>query len=219
MAAQPQAIPDPGKAIAKDTQQPQAKKDWERFHRLWKYLFKGWVFWIILVLALLWTFGVPSPSSKELKEGSKSTESLSIRKRSPDITKLWEDLNYKKTLDLTFTDLKDMQLCGIKPGKRKYSFPREQLLNQEILNRRLAIKDHPNWHFIKNSVDGSVSQYNMADHVRINGAISGEAFEVAETGCVTVTHLHPKEFKEQAVVLGNTPNSPPHTVALLIQFE
>lgn len=124
---------------------------------------------------------------------------------------------YKKTLDLNFSNLEETTLCGIKPGMRKYSFPQEVLLNQALVDRRLAIKDHPNYHIIE--FDGQISRYNMADHVRVNGTVPGERFEVAADGCVKVTHNHPKEFRKRAVILGNEPGSLPATVALLIQFE
>lgn len=129
------------------------------------------------------------------------------------------DFSYKKTVDLTFSDLKDSKLCGIKPGKRKYSFPREMRLEQEIRQGKRPIESHPNYHFIEDPKNGSVSRYNMADHIRLDGTIPGEILEVGATGCVIVTQLYPKDFKERAVIHGSTPSSPPASVALLVQFE
>lgn len=130
------------------------------------------------------------------------------------------EIGYKKTFTLVTSDLKCQELKGVKPGKRKFSFPREVAIEDAIRMGKIRNEDNPQWRYVKiGSGDQQPTRKDIADHLRVNDTIPGEYLEVPDNGAVTVCHAYPDWIRDKGIILGTTPDSTPTPIWIRITFE
>lgn len=130
------------------------------------------------------------------------------------------ELGYKKTFTLVASDLKCQELKGVKPGKRKFSLPREVAFEQAVLSGRIKSEDNPQWRYVKiGPGDQRPTRKDIADHLRVNDTVPGESLDVPEDGVVTICHAYPEWVRDKGIILGTTPGSDPTPIWIRIMFE
>lgn len=96
-------------------------------------------------------------------------------KKGNSFKKAYADLTYKRTFDLEISSFQDVEMCGVRPGTRKFSVPNND-------RGRIYVQ-----------VEGMRSDITSA--IRLNGTLPGEEFEVEKNGCVTVSFAYAKGAK------------------------
>lgn len=154
------------------------------------------------------------------KQSSQSAASVPSLPDVSSVTNWFNGLGYKKTFTLVASDLKCQELKGVKPGKRKFSFPREVAFEQAVLSGRIKSEDNPQWRYVKiGPGDQRPTRKDIADHLRVNDTVPGEYLDVPEDGVVTICHAYPQWVRDKGIILGTTPGSDPTPIWIRIMFE
>lgn len=95
-----------------------------------------------------------------------------------------KDVNHRKTLELEIDTLKPHKLCGVHPGKRKFTIP---------VGREISV-------FIPDKETGINNKTDITSTVRVNGFFPGEEFEVDSNGCVDVSFSVNEGFQKNSFV-------------------
>lgn len=131
----------------------------------WYFRTTGWILVISLLMFVYKAFITGEDASAPIREAKG----------------VWADWNYKKTFDLELASFKDTEVCGLKPGTRKFTIPSSDRDRTWV------------------EVPGE-APVDLSSALRLNGTWPEESFEVTDKdGCVTVTFALNPAYKQKAI--------------------